>query len=599
MSEKGKTKSRYLSSKKKYLLASNTDSIQQLMDNQKEELTKILISQKSEYDKLLRESKKKREETEVLEKKIKALEGIDNKTKKESEENKERIENMTDALKIKKGRKGEEIYNQKTLEKEIIKLNQDLLLIQKEILKVENEGKRLDKKLERAKFNENKIRQQKNNIHSQVEDVNSKNKNEKNEQDLQIQYYETIIKQKYMFIQSADERKERQKKIAQEAKNDSNDKAEVEKRNELHLLILFNQYLREKMNEELKKNEEMEKTLEEIRNICGTEELDILVDIILLRGKRYNYDVQIVSQLEKNKKKLEEEVNLLNVKFNNIKSDVLIEEPNEKSKKINIIKSKYVEQSDKELIEIEKNLKKKLFDLGEKHNNVNLSYNKVIENINLLKEYYDENPIDIKGNENNKLNTNDNFTTEAEEKKLEMKEEEEEKKNENKEEEKSKEEIKLKEEEEEIINNYIYFIKESSKCFDQLFLLHSKQEFIEIMKNKGKEKIEKRKIISQSSKPKVIVRKVQKEGTNKSLLSSLSRTQKKKEKYSKTTIKAEDTQNLIKKTDDEESKNDYDFDKDIMKKFLDEQKKERNDFLQNDKDKNTKTKTKKSVKKKN
>ena len=428
MSEKGKTKSRYLSSKKKYLLASNTDSIQQLIDNQKEELTKILISQKSEYDKLLRESKKKREETEVLEKKIKALEGIDNKTKKESEENKERIENMTDALKIKKGRKGEEIYNQKTLEKEIIKLNQDLLLIQKEILKVENEGKRLDKKLERAKFNENKIRQQKNNIHSQVEDVNSKNKNEKNEQDLQIQYYETIIKQKYMFIQSADERKERQKKIAQEAKNDSNDKAEVEKRNELHLLILFNQYLREKMNEELKKNEEMEKTLEEIRNICGTEELDILVDIILLRGKRYNYDVQIVSQLEKNKKKLEEEVNLLNIKFNNIKSDVLIEEPNEKSKKINIIKSKYVEQSDKELIEIEKNLKKKLFDLGEKHNNVNLSYNKVIENINLLKEYYDENPIDIKGNENNKLNTNDNFTTEAEEKKLEMKEEEKEKK---------------------------------------------------------------------------------------------------------------------------------------------------------------------------
>ena len=59
---------------------------------------------------------------------------------------------------------------------------------------------------------------------------------------------------------------------------------------------------------------------------------------------------------------------------------------------------------------------------------MNLSYNKVIENINLLKENYDENPIDIKGNENNKLNTNDNFTTEAEEKKLEMKEEEEEKK---------------------------------------------------------------------------------------------------------------------------------------------------------------------------
>ena len=35
----------------------------------------------------------------------------------------------------------------------------------------------------------------------------------------------------------------------------------------------------------------------------------------------------------------------------------------------------------------------------------------------------------------------------------------------------------------------------------------------------------------------------------------------------KTTVKAEDTSKLIKRDDDENSKNDFDMDKDIMKKF--------------------------------
>ena len=324
--------------KKRYLLASNTDSIQQLIDNQKDELTKILISQKAELDKITREAKIKVEQTAILEKKIKAIEGMDSKTKKKSKENKETIKTQKDVLGLKNDRKDEEEYNQKTLQKQIEKLNQDLLLLQKEILKVENEGKRIDKKLQRAKFNENQIRQKTNNVHSEIENIKTKNKYEKSDQDLQIQYYETIIKQKYMFIQSADERKERQKKIAQEAKNDSNDKEEVEKRNELHLLILYNQYLREKMNEQLKQNLQIEKTLNEIRDICGSEDLDLLVEIVLLRGKRYNYCVKKVAEIEKEKNKLENEVNVLNEKFNQMKTQVLIEEPYEKSKKINVIK---------------------------------------------------------------------------------------------------------------------------------------------------------------------------------------------------------------------------------------------------------------------
>ena len=288
--------SRYLTSKKKqYLLASNMESIGLLIQSQVDQLTDLLIQQKSEYDKLTRESNIKKEQTELLDKKIKALQGMDEKTKKKAKENKESIDTMKSVIKLKNGRKAEENYNKKTLQKNVDKLNQDILLIQKEILDVENKGKILDKKLQKAKFNENTIRQKKNDVHSQIESQQLKNKYSKNENDLIIQYYETIIKQKYMFIQSADERKEKQKKIAQEAKNDSQDKQEVEKRHELHLLVLFNQYLREKMKELLQSNEKMEATLEEIRDITGTENLDLLVETVLLRDKRYNYCCKLVA----------------------------------------------------------------------------------------------------------------------------------------------------------------------------------------------------------------------------------------------------------------------------------------------------------------
>ena len=532
--EENKGGSRYLTSKKKqYLLASNQESIQQLIENQTEQLTNILIQQKSEYDKLTRESNQKKEASELLDKKIKALQGMDEKTKKKAKENKESIDTMKSVIKIKNGRKDEENYNKKTLQKQVDKLNQDLLLIQKEILTDENRGKILDRKLQKAKFNENTIRQKRNDVHSQIESQELKNKYSKNEQDLQIQYYETVIKQKYMFIQSADERKERQKKIAQDAKNDSQDKQEVEKRHELHLLVLYNQYLREKMGELIQNNEKMEATLEEIRDITGTENLDLLVETILLRDKRYNHCCKRVAETEKKKKELGEELIKLNEEYINLKNQVLVqEEPNDEAKSISTIPTTHVEDEEKELIEKEKTLNKKLYDIGEKHNLVNLAYSKVIENMKTLKEIDDNDPNKIEENNKEELKLNDenndnniettNMETNIKEGEEEKKEEEEvkkedeiekveEKKEENNEnqlaedngedeqveekkegegegeEEEKEKEIILTEEEEEAIQQYIEFLHQSSKKFDILFLLHSKQEFLHIMEEKGKE----------------------------------------------------------------------------------------------------------------
>ena len=101
---------------------------------------------------------------------------------------------------------------------------------------------------------------------------------------MQVQYYETVISQKKLFMQFADERKERQKKIEQEAKNDAQDKQEVEKRRKLQLLKLYNQFLRTRMEEQLKRYEELEDNYEKIRDICGTQDLEFIIDFIMLRN---------------------------------------------------------------------------------------------------------------------------------------------------------------------------------------------------------------------------------------------------------------------------------------------------------------------------
>ena len=643
--------SRYLTQKKKqYLLASNTESIGLLIQSQIDQLTDILIQQKSELDKLTRQSHIKVEQSELLDKKIKALQGMDSKTKKKSKENKETIETMKDVIKIKNGRKAEENYNKKTLQKQVDKLNQDILLIQKEILAVENKSKILDKKLEKARLSENNIRQKRNDVNFQVTDQNMKNKYDKSEQALLISYYETVIKQKYMFIQSADERKEKQKKIQQEAKNDSQDKQEVEKRNELHLLVLYNQYLREKMAELLKNNEKVEETLDNIRDITGTDNLDLLVEIVLLRGKRYNYCVKRVAEEEKKRFDLKEEIIDLNNKYVNLKNQVLVQEEQDESKSVSTIPTTHIEDDEKDLIEKEQNLIKTLYDLGEKHNRCNLAYNKVLENMKLLKEIddQDQNPrlkkkeeeyehqfvekedIDLKDEPKLKTHEEENIeTTHVDTKKDDVKEEKHEEENkeeekqedqnneeekqedqnkeeekqeeqnkedenkeekheedenkEEKEEEKPKKEIILTEEEEETIRLYKTFLRQSLKKFDILYLLNSKQDFLKLMQEIGKDNE-----VEKSYKPlRNVVRRVTKRKTSR-LFQTLSRIS----RASRVEFVLPIVDEKKKKEEEDEKKSIADPDRDILKRFLDEQKKERDDFV-NVNNENAKTKKKK------
>ena len=562
--------SKYLThQKKRYLLASNTDSVQQLIENQINELTNILIEKKSEYDKITREAKIKVEQTELLERKIKAIQEIDIKIKKEQIENEGTIETMESVLKLKDSRKQDENYNQKTLLKQIDKLKQDIILINKEYYEYEAINYQLTKKIEKSQFYSNQILQNRNNVYSKIVEQDMKNKYEKDEQELLIEYYETIIKQKYMFIQSADERKEKQRQIQEKAKNESFDKEEVEKRHELQLSMLYNKYLRIKMNELVKEYKKIEKVADQIRDICGTDDLNIMVDTLLNKNKRYSLACEKIELNEQKKKVLKKELKKLNKKLEKMKTQILIETENKDyQKEVKPIEDKLEDIDKVTLVKKELELNKQLFETGERLNFVQLAYRKVIDNINHLKSYHEHHPIKEVEDFRKKYEDNYNETTN-----LTEENKKEESKVENEEENDGID--KAQKEEEQFINDYEAFLRESSKTFDILFLMHSKLEFIEIMRAKGEEEKklsnQKRNTYSKSAR---VIRKVTKKRT-RTILSSLSR---KKEPVRRFSIKPRDIEvPQNKKIDDDLISKDED--KDIMKRFIEEHKRERANFL--------------------
>ena len=394
-----------------------------------------------------------------------------------------------------------------------------------------------------------------------------------------------------MFIQSADERKEKQRQIQEKAKNESFDKEEVEKRHELQLSMLYNKYLRIKMDELVKEYKKLEKVADQIRDICGTDDVNIMVDTLLNKNKRYNLACEKIELNEQKRKVLKKELKKLNKKLEKKKTQVLIETENyDNQKEVKPIEDKLEDVDKVSLVKKELELNKKLFETGERLNLVHLSYRKVIDNINHLKSYHDSHSIkeieEYKKKNDEYYNDTTNPTQEKQKNdenyKIEKVNTEEEKKNDgivkvNTEEENENDgKIKLNIEEEKFISDYENFLKESNKTIDILFLMHSKLEFLEIMKKKGEEQKklsnQKRNTYAKSAR---VIRKVTKRTTNRSILSSLSR---RKEPVRRFSIRQKEIESSKKKTIDDDliSK---DEDKDIMKRFIEENKRERANFL--------------------
>lgn len=454
--------SRYMSQmKKRYYLASVDENVEMLRKEQINDLTKVLIGLKSEYDGLVRESTQIKKETINIGKKIALLKRMDGITQQKSVELVDKNSTMKEAIEVKKQELDEEIYNKKTLIALIDKIKTDIFLSTKEVSDAEDMQTKLKSRYQKEKLFENDIKEKHNSVFNKITNQKKKNNFDKNEYELQLQYYQTIIEQKWMFIQSADERKERQRKIAQEAKNDSQDKQEIDKRHILHMLYLLDKYLKCKMEKKLKENQQIEEVFQKIKNICGTSNLKTMVDKIITKDKRYNYSISKVTEKENKKGVLLKEINALEKEFDALKSEIVVNEDTVHDKNIKTIQTPETDTTNEQLIQEEKDLNENYRLLQETHQNILLKYEQVIDNIKRLTSN-----SEIKVDTSNVIvnESNDNLTS-SNMKPLNS----------------------SNNEETSITTAYSDYLVEAEKTIDMLFLCHSKQEFLNMMRQKGME----------------------------------------------------------------------------------------------------------------
>ena len=134
-----------------------------------------------------------------------------------------------------------------------------------------------------------------------------------------------------MFIRTDEERKERQKKLAEEAKNNSADKQEIEKRKVLCLLKLYNIYLENEMAKSLKENEEIETTYRSIREIVGSPSLKVIVDKILTKEVTYNNSLAKINELENLNEVYDKDIEQLEHKLKLLKNEQIVQQNDEKT----------------------------------------------------------------------------------------------------------------------------------------------------------------------------------------------------------------------------------------------------------------------------
>lgn len=465
----GDPQSRYMSQmKKRYYLASVDENVEMLRKEQINDLTKVLIGLKSEYDGLVRESSMIKKETQNISKKISLLERMDNITKQKSVELVEKNMTMKEAIEVKRRELNEEIYNKKTLVGIIDKIKNDIFLSSKEVVDEENLQVKLKSRYQKEKLFENDIKEKHNSVFNKITNQKLKNNFDKNEYELQLQYYQTIIEQKWMFIQSADERKERQRKIAQEAKNDSHDKQEIDKRHILHLLYLMDKYLKCKMEKKLKENAQIEDVFKKIKTICGTSNLKTMVDKIINKDKRYNFSISQITEKEKQKQALLKEIKDLEGEFEGLKSEVVVNEDTVQDKNIKAIKTVDADDTIRNsLINEEKELSENYKLLQELHQNIVLKYDQVMLNIKKMTNEISNSLMSspkLKENTtimgNSEGNTDPNVTGNS---------------------------SGILKGEENIVASYTEFLANTEKTIDMLFLCHSKHEFLNMMREKGLE----------------------------------------------------------------------------------------------------------------
>ena len=192
---------------------------------------------------------------------------MEEKIKFKTNEKQEMNSNIESFLEIKRTKRHEENFQRDTLLHLLEKIKEEVYTLKIEKISYETDTKKYKSLLYNERLQENNLRDKINSSNSLLNSVKIKNSQEKSENNLALNFYNSVIDQKWAFLNAADNRNKKKKKIAEDAKYDSQDKEELEKRKVLSLCFFYNKYLRKKMEKELKDSAIIEETFQTLKNI--------------------------------------------------------------------------------------------------------------------------------------------------------------------------------------------------------------------------------------------------------------------------------------------------------------------------------------------
>lgn len=220
-----------------------------------------------------------------------------------------------------------------------------------------------------------------------------------------------------------------------------------------------------------------------------------MIDIILNKDKRYNTYVAKVKEKENHIENMQQDIDELEEQLKQLKNDILVKDITD-VKKVEPVETSIIESDEKKKIQEEIRLKMEFAKLQEKHKDICLTYERVVQNIKALSKDIqpsistiqvntfetlpeiekEEQPIQTDDNPELFSEVNNNNTENANyiETKVDTTQAQEVVPARN-----------ISEDEEKIYGLFADFLANSLKKFEILFLCHSKQEFLNLMRQKG------------------------------------------------------------------------------------------------------------------
>jgi chromosome segregation ATPase len=149
--------------------------------------------------------------------------------------------------------------------------------------------------------------------------------------------------------------------------------------------MLFNKYLKRKIIKEQIDNRLLETTFQEVKKITGIANIKQVVDRVSNKDKDYNLCVSKMNEREAKINFLKQKIDRLDQDFTELKSSASID-PIEGKK---AAKQENYDLEDEALTKEEEKLRQDLEDMKEKNKNVDLIYEKVLENLKAVTKHQD------------------------------------------------------------------------------------------------------------------------------------------------------------------------------------------------------------------